>query len=199
MSVLQVTAPMSCQNSRGQCSTFMTMCQIAVVTSDGCVMKTQVLIDWASSTSFIMERLAQRPQLPGQCQHVWVTGIGGPEYSCVFVFHGNTHWWISESWHDFWTSMEGRSCSPSTNYDWIVSNACVISHEMETCVRSLFHRSGVWFTWIYWHIPRYWHVQSSSTVCQGRHKGPLGSLVAFKICFAQVLFGQSCITVVGVK
>ena len=43
----------------GHRSALLMTCQVAVMTSDGCVMKAWALLDCASSTSFITERLVQ--------------------------------------------------------------------------------------------------------------------------------------------
>ena len=59
----------------------MMTCHIAVVTSDGHVTRARALLDYASSTSFVTECLAQRLQLPHQRQRVQVAGMGGPEHT----------------------------------------------------------------------------------------------------------------------
>ena len=58
----------------------MMTCQIMVMTSDGRVTKARALLDCASSTSFVTERLAQRLQLPRQSQCIQVAGIGGAKH-----------------------------------------------------------------------------------------------------------------------
>ena len=60
-------------------SALLMMCQVAVMTSDGCITKARALLDCASSASFITERLVQRLRLPHQHQHIQVAGIGGQE------------------------------------------------------------------------------------------------------------------------
>ena len=48
----------------GHNSALLMTCQIAVVSPDGHITKARSLLDWASSTSFVTERTAQRLQLP---------------------------------------------------------------------------------------------------------------------------------------
>ena len=71
-----------------QRSTLLMTCQVAIITSDGEMTKARALLDCASSTSFVTERLAQQLQLPRRRQRTQVAGIGGNEQtlsSCSVV------------------------------------------------------------------------------------------------------------------
>ena len=87
----QRTSHLSSPNPGAQCSTLLMTCQIAIMTSNGCMTKARALLDCASSTSFINERLAQRLRLPHQCKCAPIAGIGGDECelssNCVVVFN----------------------------------------------------------------------------------------------------------------
>ena len=75
--------------SRQQCVLLMT-CQLLVITANGQRTRARALLDSASSTSFITERLAQHLRLPRQRGHVQVAGIGGIHCpsSCSIVSFG---------------------------------------------------------------------------------------------------------------
>ena len=75
--------------SKSQCVLLMT-CQLLVVTANGQHTRARALLDSASSTSFITERLAQHLRLPRQRRHMQVAGIGGIHCpsSCALVSFG---------------------------------------------------------------------------------------------------------------
>ena len=57
--------------------------QVVVVMSDGQMTKARDLLDCASSTSFVMEHLAQHLRLPCHRQNVQVTGTGGAKHGLL--------------------------------------------------------------------------------------------------------------------
>ena len=52
-------------------------CRVLVVTPDGLTTQARALLDSASSTSFVSERLVQRLRLPRRSQLAHIAGIGG--------------------------------------------------------------------------------------------------------------------------
>ena len=80
------SSSLSCLNSAGQSSPLMMTCQIAVVTSDGCIMRAVVLLNCALSTLFVTDHLAWWLQWPHQRQHVQVAGIGGLEHTLSLCY-----------------------------------------------------------------------------------------------------------------
>ena len=58
-------------------------CQICVLGPDGRTLVARALLDTASWSSFITERLVQHLQLPRQHQHIEITGIGRVMYDMM--------------------------------------------------------------------------------------------------------------------
>ena len=69
----------------GEWSLLIITCQVMVVTSDGCLTKARALLDCASSTLFVTERLVRRVQVPHQRQCVQVASIGGSKHKLSHV------------------------------------------------------------------------------------------------------------------
>ena len=72
---------LSSPNPGSQSCAHLMMCQVAVETPEGHLTRVRALLDCASSTSFVTERLAQRLQLPRRGQRVQVAGFGGDEHT----------------------------------------------------------------------------------------------------------------------
>ena len=68
-------------------------CQILVNSPNGATMRMCALLDSASSTSFIFERLAQSLHLPRMSQAIWISGIAG--FPHQFLLNSITEFTIS--------------------------------------------------------------------------------------------------------
>ena len=181
---------LSCPNSGGQRSALMMTCQIAVMTSDGHVTRARALLDCASSTSFVTERLAQRLQLPRQRQRIRVAGIGGSEHtlssrSVVTLTVANEK-----------SVKVGRLIGPR----WKVQAAVLpkVTTKLPASPVSLDknwkHLSGLRLADPDFGVPGYIDVllgvdMFCRVVRQGRRQGPPGSPMAIKTCFGWVLSG----------
>lgn len=154
---------LSCPNSGGQSSPLMMTCQMAKVTADGHKMRARALLNSASSTSFIMERLAWQLQLPCQHQHVRLAGIGGPENTlCLCSLVTLT----AANQKSLKVGRYSRGCTLSEIYDQIAGITSVVWYELETPFKSLSGHFRIWCTctWKHWHTSRCWRVQSSGTL-----------------------------------
>ncbi len=71
-------------------------CRVSILTPDGCATQARALLDSASSTSFVSERLAQHLRLPRSHRLAQIAGIGGVSHQS----HGQSvvHFSVAPMW-----------------------------------------------------------------------------------------------------
>ena len=184
------TSHLSSPNPGAQRGALLMTCQIAIVTSDGSMTKARALLDCASSTSFVTERLAQRLRLPRRRQRAQIAGIGGDERA--LSSHSVVNFDIANS-----KSLDlGRISGPQWKVEAVVLPK--ITTKLPTFPVSLNsnwkHLKGLRLADPDFGVPGYIDVLLgvdvfNHVVCQGRRMGPPGSPIALNTRFGWVLSG----------
>ena len=166
------------------------------MTSDGHMTKARALLDCASSTSFVTERLAQRLQLHRRRQRTQVAGIGGTEHALS-----------SRSVVNFTVanlrSLEiGKLFGPRWKVEAVVLPKVTTKLPLLPVAFNARwkHLAGIELADPEYGVPGNIDVLLgidvfSRAVRQGRRVGPPGSPVAINTCFGWVLsgtIGQEC-------
>ena len=159
-------------------------CRVLVVTPDDLTTQGRTLLDSASSTSFVSERLVQRLRLPHRNQLAHIAGIGGVSHRALSqsVFHfAVTH-----------TAARGKT------FDIQAIVLPRVTSELPlrpiTFDRQWTHLSGLQLADPNFGIPGYVDILLgmdvfSSVLLHGRRTGTPGSPSAFQTCFGWVLAG----------
>ena len=169
--------------------TLLMTCQILVHSPDGAAVKARALLDSASSTSFISERLTQTLQLPKSSQNVRISGIAGMSH------HSPLH------------SIVSFDISPTSSpSEKIEVTAVVIPRVTSELPLKPVHLSATWSHLSDLHLadPHFGHPGKidvllgvdiyANVLLHGRRNGPPGSPVAFETKFGWVLAGKANIS-----
>ena len=159
-------------------------CRVLVVTPDGLTTQARALLDSASSTSFVSERLVQRLRLPRLSQLAHIAGIGGVSHRALsqsVVHFAVTH-----------TAAQGKT------FDIQAIVLPRVTSELPRCPvtfnRQWTYLSGLQLADPDFGIPRYVDILLgmdvfSSVLLHGRRTGAPGTPSAFQTCFGWVLGG----------
>ena len=163
---------------------FMT-CKVQVVGPNGYATLARTLLDSASSTSFIMERLAQHLHLPRTRNSLKITGIGG--INARSASRGMVHFNV--------THLDGKG--KAIPVDAVVLSRVTtdlptqpIAHDQRWK-----HLTGLRLADPDFRKPGRIDILLgadvfSQSVCHGRRYGPVGSPTAFSTCFGWALAGS---------
>ncbi len=160
-------------------------CRILVSSPDGFTTQARAMLDSASSSSFVSERLAQHLRLPRSGRLVQITGIGGVSHNSVN--QSVSHFRISPVWRGDGGSMEVEAIVlPKVTLNVPVHP---VSYDSEW-----HHLSGIQLADPDFGTPGRVDVLLgvdvfTSVLLHGRRHGPSGSPVALETLFGWVLAG----------
>ena len=155
MNRVNIPPNLSSPNPSAQRSTLFMTCQVALVMSNGCMIKARALLACSSLTSFITEHLAQRLSAPVCANHWyrqrWVqiifTLCGGFQRGKFQIF---------ECWKDFQTRLESGGCGPAEDHHNVAYIASSVGLKLEAL-------DGPLSDW-----PRIWHARIHKLIAWSR-------------------------------